>query len=150
MSLVASRRGFLAALLGGAVAAAIPGKAVTVVAPPLAKQLGGFAGSFQIGDVFQIAGKYITNPLTRKDTGMLQNYVVTQVSDSSISFFPHSNVEEIGIEDNNRRIKNYKRQADGRYSHNGIGLRDKRSSKWTGSGSGSNGLRLGYGKGYSG
>lgn len=42
-----------------------------------------------IGDVFTIAGKYAVNPITRKATKHLQQFVVTSINEPTIGISPH-------------------------------------------------------------
>jgi hypothetical protein len=45
--------------------------------------------TLQPGDIFTIVGRYALNPITRKSTGQLQQFIVTGVSgDGEISLHP--------------------------------------------------------------
>ena len=76
-----NRREFLQSI-GLAAAAVSFGGAEAVVANALPPTSGWATETLHVGDVFTVAGRYAVNPVPRKSTGHLQQFVVTCVSDS--------------------------------------------------------------------
>jgi hypothetical protein len=86
-----NRRGFLSALIGTGLSAAIdperllwePGKKLISIPPPkLTPIIATPWPPFKIGDTITIAGRYAVNPFTREATDQLQNFKVIEISPS--------------------------------------------------------------------
>lgn len=84
------RRSFLRILgLGAAVAAADPEfllwrpGAKTIFLPPVQPTLTVASFGFQTGDIFTMDGIFSVNPLTGAHTGMLQRFVITDITNAT-------------------------------------------------------------------
>ena len=73
-----NRRGFLARLVAAPIVALAVLRASIVDAAQAAEpEIVGVATTLQRGDMFTIAGRYAVNPMTRRSTGWLQQFIVT-------------------------------------------------------------------------
>lgn len=88
-----SRRAFLGSLGVGAAAVAfggvsLPASVGTITVNATTEAAAALDQTLLVGDIFTISGRYAVNPVTRKATSHLQQFMVTAIVGDDVSMTP--------------------------------------------------------------